>query len=209
VKDLITFDLWYLPIEYFNMSHQVKTERKTFYYFYNKKSAYGDTYFNTNIQLLKRHSFNLKLRVGYKFPTSGQIGMARFTDKPGYYFDLNFGKRYFITNDLFLSINGMLGFYVWETNSDFQYQNDAPLYGIGLSLKYNRIFNIATGVRGYNGYIKNGDRPLVWKTNLSRRINYIDFSFSYQIGLHDTKYHSFEFGIGYIFNKSDKEKNKE
>lgn len=207
VKNLISFDLYYLPIEHFNMSHEIKTERKTFYQYYYRKTARGDTYFNTNIQLVKK-KVDIKLRVGYKFPTSNMVGMARFTDTPGYYFDLNFGSSWLKRENLSAKITGMLGFYAWQTNSDVQYQNDAFLYGIGIKLKTNSL-TLESGLRGYWGYFKIGDKPMVWKINGSKRVDKLNFNLSYQMGLLDVKYHSIELGIGYFFDKFDITKNSE
>ena len=35
VEDVVSFDLMMIPIEFFQMSHEIKTERKTFFYHYN------------------------------------------------------------------------------------------------------------------------------------------------------------------------------
>lgn len=200
IDNLISFDFYYLPIEYFIMSHEIKTERKTFYHYYYDKTARGDMYLNTNIQLIRKQSVDLKVRIGYKFPTSNKVGMARFTDSPGYYFDLNFGIPIINLKDSKVKLTGMVGFYAWQTNSDIQYQNDALLYGLGVSLKQNDV-KLETGVRGYWGYMNNGDKPMVWKIQGSKRINNVGFSLGYQLGILDTKYHSFEVGAAYYFNK--------
>ncbi len=198
VKDIISFDLYYLPVEYFNMSHELKTERKTFFWFYYKKFAQGDTYLNTNVQLLQR-GVNLKLRLGYKFPTSSMIALARFTDRPGYYFDLAFDKNLIKSSNNALRIMGMVGFYVWETNNDNQYQNDSFLYGLGLAYERDGL-RLQTNLRGYHGYMENGDSPLVWKTSAAKRLGRVSVNMSYQVGLHDFKYHSLEAGVGYYFS---------
>jgi hypothetical protein len=91
VPDVISFELYWVPIEYFKLSHVIKTERKTFHIFYNEPLASGDIYLHTLIQVLKAetHPLDLALRIGYRFPSSTMLGMARYTDSPGYYLDLS------------------------------------------------------------------------------------------------------------------------
>lgn len=94
VKDIIAFDIYWVPYEHFQMSHAIKERRHVFSYFYYNNSAQGDLHLNTNIQLLNkiRNKVHLALRIGYRLPTSNGLGAARFTDAPGYYFDLSAGK---------------------------------------------------------------------------------------------------------------------
>src|SRR4026207_1142848 len=54
VKDVIALDLSWVPIEWYQMSDEVKQKRHVFYESYNDKDAEGDFYLNTNIQLFNR-----------------------------------------------------------------------------------------------------------------------------------------------------------
>lgn len=78
------------------MSHAIKERRHVFSHYYYDQSAQGEIHLNTNIQLLNkwRENFHSGLRIGYRLPTSNGLGMARFTDAPGYYFDLNAAKPF-------------------------------------------------------------------------------------------------------------------
>src|ERR1043165_5144267 len=95
VKNKISFDAFWVPVEHFAMSHDVKTERHVFPIHYYDHYANGDLHLNTNIQLFNNRAKKMQsaLRIGYRFPTS-EIGAARFTDAPGYYFDFSFAKAF-------------------------------------------------------------------------------------------------------------------
>lgn len=200
VPGLISFELYWVPIEYFSMSHAVKTERKTFHVFYNEHWASGDVYLHTLIQLLKAetHPLDLALRIGYRFPSSTMLGMARYTDAPGYYLDLSFGKK-LIDGRLDLSVQGMGGIFVWQINQDRQNQNDAPLFGLGFTLE-EKQWALNAAFRGYTGYLNNGDRPLALSLGGQVDIGtHWHFFGTGQKGLGDLLYDSVELGSKYSF----------
>lgn len=201
VPNLISFDLFMVPVEYFRMSHEKRTERHTFHYFYGRQVAIGDVYLHTNIQLTRKR-WDTRLRLGYKYASSNMVSLARFTDTPGYYFDLNAARTLSEKNGTNLRLTAMLGMYVWQTNSDIRFQNDALLFGMGLN--YQRgSWLIGTHIRGYSGYLNNGDRPVVWKTEMSRAFDRFRVEGSYQVGLHDFAYHSLELGVAYFLMQND------
>ena len=100
----------------------------------------------------------LMLRLGYRFPTGSVTGAARYTDSPGYYFDLTAGKP--LSPGGPLKLLGLLGFYVWQTNQDLHFQDDAFLFGAGLEYNQNN-WRIDFNSVGYLGYMSNGDKPIV------------------------------------------------
>ncbi|HEY6505564.1 MAG TPA: hypothetical protein VIZ28_16430 [Chitinophagaceae bacterium] len=194
VKDVISFDASWVPYEHYTMSHEIKTERHVFSHFYNDHAAPGDIHLNTNIQLLNkwRKHIHLALRIGYRFPTGGGLGAARYSDGPGYYFDLSFGKPF---NNSRLKWIGMAGFYSWQLISDKHRQDDAFLFGSGLEWNTKSI-RLQTYIAGYIGYLKNsGDKPIVFRTTLEKKIKQISLLFGFQQGLHDFKYSSVELGM--------------
>lgn len=195
VPDLISFDLFMTPVEYFRMSHTIRTERRTFHVFYGNQVAIGDLYLHTNIQLTRR-KWDTRLRLGYKYATSGMQGLARFTDTPGYYFDLSAGRDLYREPERSLRLMIMAGLYVWQTNSDVRFQNDAILFGLGGRYQSGRWI-LDSHVRGYSGYLNNGDRPIVWRTELTYERERIRWLFAYQKGLHDYAYHTLEIGMIY------------
>lgn len=200
-KERVALDIYWVPYERFQMSHAVKEERHVFSHFYYDKSARGEIHLNTNIQLLNkwRKDIHLALRIGYRLPTSNGLGVARFTDAPGYYFNLSAGKQ-FTGSDW--KLIGMAGLYVWQTNLDGRRQNDAFLFGGGA--EWNRPpWRIQVYGSGYLGYMnKLGDKPVLFRTSLERREKRITGLIRLQQGISDFEYTSFEVGIRYVFNET-------
>ncbi|MBL7745695.1 MAG: hypothetical protein JNN00_19645 [Chitinophagaceae bacterium] len=200
VKNVISFDAMWVPYEHFTMSHVTKTERHVFYLKYYDRHAAGDIHLNTNIRLLKKweEHIHLALRIGYRFPAGGGLGTARYTDGPGYYFDISYGKP---LKNPSLKWIGMAGFYTWQMISDKHRQNDAFLFGNGLEWNKNSL-RIQTYIAGYLGYLENsGDKPIVFRTTLEKRLKRSSLLLGFQQGLHDFKYSSGEVGIKYHFNR--------
>lgn len=201
VPQKVAFQLSWVPIEFFQTTHEWKTERRTFHTFYDQQSATGDVYLHTNLQLLQddQHFANARLRIGYRFASSNQQGAARFTDAPGYYFDLGISKD-FQTEKIHWRPSLMLGFFVWQTNRDDQFQNDAFLYGIGLEMMTSQL-SIWTNFRGYTGYLDNGDQPMVLDCRITRHFSNIALFLGGGIGFLDNLYNRLELGAIYSFTK--------
>src|SRR5438876_4289533 len=91
VKNKISFDVFWVPVEHFTMSHRLKGERHVFSDFYYQHYAIGDVHLNTNIQLYTDDAKKIQsaLRIGYRFEST-EIGDARFIDAPGYCFYIYF-----------------------------------------------------------------------------------------------------------------------
>jgi len=199
VKNVISFDLSYIPHEVYSMSHEIKEERHVFSHYYYDTRAHGDVHFNMNFQLLNkwRKHIHLSGRVGYRFPTATDLGTARFIDAPGYYLDLSFGKVF--RNHPSFKWIGMAGLYSWQTNLEGKPQDDAFLFGGGL--EYNKHqFRLQSYVAGYLGYMENsGDKPVVFRTSFENRWNRFIVFLRFQQGLHDFTYTSFEVGAKYAF----------
>ncbi|MBC7946972.1 MAG: hypothetical protein H7Y42_03765 [Chitinophagaceae bacterium] len=196
VKDVISFDLSWIPYERFKMSHAIKERRHIFHHFYYDDHATGDIHLNTNIRLLKKWSktIDLALRVGYRFPTASGLGTARYTDGPGYYFDISFGKP---LGNTMLKWIGMAGFYAWQLIDISHRQNDAFLFGTGLELN-GRAMKVQLYTAGYLGYMENGgDKPIVLRTSIEKKLKRTSVLFNLQQGLHDYKFSSVEVGLKY------------
>ncbi|HKK74495.1 MAG TPA: hypothetical protein VJ953_05455 [Saprospiraceae bacterium] len=200
VPNKISFQLNLVPVEYFRMSHARKTERRVFHTFYDAEYAVGDVQLHTNIQLLEanRHFADARLRLGYRFASSSLQGAARFTDAPGYFFDLGVAKA-FAKKNLEIRPSLMLGFYVWQTNRADQFQNDAFLYGAALDINW-KDYQLHSSFRGYIGYLNDGDRPGTIDLRLSRRLKRFQISLGGGVGLWDNLYHRLELGSSYSLN---------
>ena len=200
VKDLISFDLSWVPYEHFTMSQAIKEKRHVFSHFFYDQEATGEVILNTNLQLLNkwREHIQLALRLGYRFPTSSGFGVARYSDGPGYYFDLSFGKPLGHSN---LKLAGMLGFYSWQIQSDGHQQDDAFLFGAGVEWNKNQ-WRIHSHIAGYLGYLKNsGDKPVVARLGIEKKIKRTGFLLRFQQGLHDFTYTTVEGGVKFFFTK--------
>jgi len=164
-SDRFQISFYGMPFEFFKTSHRIKTERKTFWRTYENNVANGDLQLNTYFRILEEtfQRPQLDLRIHYRFPTSDNVGAARFTDTPGYFFDVGiektlinkrlkdkYLKKYFVN----------LGFYAWQTNVDRQFQNDAVVFGAGVKWDQSTAgWSIYTN--GFIGYQNNGDQPVL------------------------------------------------
>ncbi|GER58517.1 hypothetical protein ULMA_06250 [Patiriisocius marinus] len=139
-------------------------------------NAGGDIYVGTHIQILKdKNSLpDILLSIDLKTASGTNTESARYTDAPGYIFDLSLGKDITTNTSVLESIRpfAMAGFYVYQTNrTDFR-QNDAILYGAGVDLNFKK-FSFTTSYGGYKGYIDDGDKPKVLRSTLRTRFNSI------------------------------------
>lgn len=201
VKNKISFDVTWVPVEFFNMSDTIKNERHVYYKNYFDKKAKGDLVLNTTINLLNkwREKLQLAIRLGVQLPSSSYkgLGAARFMDNMGYYVDVSIGKKLSPS----LKWVSMLGLFVWQIDMDKLRQNDAFLFGTGLEWN-KKDWRIQTSVSGYLGYIyKSGDKPIVYRFNVEKKINRTSLLLGFQQGLQDFKYSSAEFGLKYMIKE--------
>ena len=199
VKDVISFDAYTVPYEYFNQSHDLKTERHVYYYYYNSHKAHGDIILNTKIQLFKKWQpkWNLMLRMGYRFATSTNYAAARYTDAPGYSFDINAGKP--VGKNKRWLVKAMVGLYTWQVNEEQYQQNDAFLFGVGTEYHHKKFsFDLYTA--GYLGYLKNRrDKPIVIRMGVQQQLGKAALFLRVQQGIHHFKYTSIETGYRRFF----------
>lgn len=197
VKDLVAIDLSYIPVEWFQESDATKDKRHVYWPYYNSRSAQGDVNMNIRFRLLKKWDRKVKLglRVGYRFPSSNakEVAMARYTDAPGYFFDVSAGR--YLSDRHEWMISGMAGFYVWQL-TDFG-QNDAFLFGGGLSYAKNG-WRAQVALRGYTGWKQNGDFPILVSGSLEKLRKKMGWSLQLQRGLHDFGYTSVSFGTKWL-----------
>lgn len=192
---VLSFELYWVPVEFFTESHAIKTERKIFYQFYDNRFASGDVFLNTFFQVLnkEKHGIDVAVRLGYRFPSSTLQGAARFTDAMGYYLDGSFGKT-LIKGRSQLSVLGMFGIHVWQTNVENQYQDDSILYGLGLRWTSQHL-TLDSSYRGYYGYLNNGDRPEALSFKGRYRFTNWTLFGGVQQGFRDLLYRSAELGL--------------
>jgi len=200
VKDIISIDAMWVPYEHYTMSPAVKSKRHVFSQFYNDREATGEIQLNTNIRLLNkwRKHIQLVLRIGYRFPSGSGFGAARFTDGPGYHFDVSFGKPFSNSSVKWI---GMAGFYTWQIESEKHNQDDAFLFGSGLEWNKNN-WRLQTYIAGYLGYLEgSGDKPIVCRITLERKLKRNSLLLGFQQGIKDFDYTSVEAGFKYVIGK--------
>ncbi len=199
-KDVVALKLYWYPLEHFNVDDATRDERRLGPAYYEAEGlAKGDAYFGAEIQLVKDKKFpDLLMRAFTKSATGSEANGARYTDSPGYFFDLSFGKTLMLNQEKEISVRpyGMFGFYSWQTYDDTHPQNDAPLYGIGADLD-TKALRLSTSLGGYSGWKNNGDKPLVYRAEILKKNKKFDFLLQYQYGIQDFPYQSIKFSVQY------------
>jgi hypothetical protein len=95
----------------------------------------------------------------------------------------------------------MLGFYSWQMINYNRRQDDAFLFGTGAEWNTKTI-RLQSYVAGYLGYLENGgDKPIVFRTTLEKKLKRTSLLVGFQQGLHDFKYSTIEAGVKLSFEK--------
>lgn len=216
--DKIGVEVFMVPVEYYKLSDETRDERMC-RSLDAEGYTVGDVYFGTTIQLVKDHEnwMDVTLSMYGRTTSGGELLDARYTDTPGYYFDLTFGND-FRANPAFvdkLRWYGSIGFYNWQTNMPRYLQNDAPILGMGLQVN-KAALQIDAQLTGYIGYISSkhfvqvptaknpyeydGDIPVVFRLNTVYLREHLNWKLSYQAGLNDFSYQTISFGIQKYIN---------
>jgi hypothetical protein len=198
VGKLIAIEGYVVPFEHFKMDTATRDIRAARIKS-GEGTAGGDIYFGTVIQLVKNKKFpDVAFRMTCRTASGTDVSAARYTNAPGYFFDLSMGKDF--KNDKFffstIRLYGMIGFYCWQTNLVNYMQDDSFLYGVGVDLSSEKII-ISASAGGYIGYIKDGDRPAVARLSLFRKGNHFNYGLSGQAGLNDYYYNSIRISLVY------------
>lgn len=205
----VLIEMYGVPFEHYRTNLDIQDERGIMPWNYTQRgTASGDVYFATIIQLIDNQKRNIQLATSINLRTASgnRLENARFTDTPGYFFDISFGKKYLLAHPFFKSIHfyTTVGFYVWQTFSDRFPQDDAFLYGAGVEFIAKRWhWDNAWG--GYRGYLQ-GDKPTVYRSQLSYHVNNIALGVGYQLGLKDYIFQTCEFSFTYKLSNFFKEK---
>ncbi len=203
-KDKAALEIYGVPVEYFKMDFQTRDDRGCRDYD-GEGFAGGDIYFGTILQLVgkKEHFPDVTLSLNCKTASGNNFRNARFTDTPGYFFDLSFGKTFSkqekgINNST--RLYGTVGFYGYQTYSESHRQDDAVMYGTGITIRKGS-FSLDNAFGGYYGYIGNGDRPFVYRFSFTKIGKQMNLRISYQLGIIDLDYHSIGFTMISHFSK--------
>lgn len=160
-----------------------------------KGGAGGDIYFYSNFQLIRNQKYfpDILLQVAFRTASGTNLRNARYTDGPGYFFDISAGKNYNIKKSI-LRLYFMGGFYDYQTYDLQHLQNDCILYGLGADINFKRVI-ISQSLAGYSGYLDIGDKPLVFRASLRIKNPHFDWKVSYQWGLNDYSYQRFRVSL--------------
>ena len=189
----IAIEIYGVLLEHYAMSDSVRDERiardKD-----GKGIAFGDLYFSTMIQLVKNRKFpDTMLRMTGRTASGNHLDAARYSDMPGYFFDLSFSRNHTCKNEqITYRPYATLGFYSWQTNDELNLQNDALLYGAGIEYKWN-VWSLSNTIGGYFGYKNDRDRPVVFTLDLVRKLKRNSFRFQYLYGISHWTYQTFKF----------------
>ena len=176
-------------------------------------TAGGDFYIGTYIQILRdrQHWPDILLTLNLKTASGTDLENARFTDAPGYFFDLSLGKDINFSSSMLKSIKlyGMIGLYVWQIHRFTYFQDDALLYGFGIDLNFSKV-ELKNSFGGYSGFLRNGDRPVVFRSTLRSKFDsMVNYEIGFQQGMADIEYSTIRIGcnldLGYLlkyFKKS-------
>ena len=187
-----------VPIEYFDVDDATLLKRKIMSTD-GKGKAGGDIYVGTHIQVFKDHNYipDVLLNINIKTASGTNLEATRYTDSPGYAFDLSFGKDIMFTSNLLMSIRiyGTSGFYVFQTHRTDFLQNDAYSYGLGFDLNFN-TFQFKNALGGYRGYIGDGDRPTVFRSTIATNFDsMLNYEVRLQQGIGDGVYTALRCGV--------------
>jgi len=192
----VGLELYGVMVEHYKMDIATRDERHS-RDFDAKGFSVGDLNIATLISLTRDHVKwpDMVLRIAFRIPSGSNLRGARFTDTPGYHFDLLLSKK--LTESI--ELTGMAGFYSWQlyynTDRVLYHQNDALLYGAGL-IYINKKIKIEGCIAGYAGYVNIKDSPMVLRLKTELAIGKINGVLSLQQGVkEDFDYTTLRFGI--------------
>lgn len=167
----------------------------------------GDIYINTQLQIVKDHERipDLMMTINIKTASGLDIENARYTDAPGYFFDLSTGKSKKLGRpETYFRYYAMAGFYSYQVYHRKHFQNDCLQYGAGINLNIRNL-EIANQVGGYFGFLQNGDAPIVYRLKVNQTKPGFAFGIEFQQGLHDFQYSSIRLRIRYLIGEKSQE----
>ncbi len=186
-QNKIAIEIYGVVVEHFAFSEEIRNERYARIED-GKGYAFGDLYFSTLVQLWKnRRMPDALLRMAAKTASGNQLEGARYTDSPGYFFDISFSKELAKTEKGFVRPFGLAGFYSWQTNDELNLQNDAFLYALGADYNRNN-WNWSASWSGYSGYKEQRDKPMQLNFEMRKDFKGKAFRIQYLHGLRDWEY---------------------
>ncbi len=197
-KGRVGLEFQYVPVEFFSMDSAASVHNRTETGKAVVGKAFGDIYFGTIIQLVRNHAYlpDISIAMSCRTASGTNRANARYTDAPGYHLDASIGDSYGNNKGYFRHVRwyAEIGFYCWQTNLNNYPQNDALLYGCGINFDFKDFF-VNQSFRGYSGYMKNGDQPMVYRADVGIKMGEAAFVVGYEKGLKDFLFQSFRAGF--------------
>ena len=194
-ENKVAIELYGVIVEHYAMSAYIRDERNA-RDFDGKGFTNGDLYFSTLIQVIKGKKFpDTMFRMACRTASGNQLDGARYTDAPGYFFDLSFSKEYEGRNEKmsFLPF-ASVGFHSWQINDEINMQNDTYMYGVGGEFKWSR-WTVSNSLSGYSGYKKIHDKPMVYTIDLNHSYKNQTIRLQYLYGLRDWNYRTIKLSL--------------
>lgn len=194
IKNAVSLQIWWVPFEYYKTDTVVRDFRAS-----RDKDAQGyatgDVYIGTVIPIVRnKEKFpDVLLGVNLKTASGTNLEGARFSDTPGYSFDLSIGKDVWKNKGWTLRSYAMGGFFAYQTFRDDYYQNDAFMWGIGADLK-NLKWQFLAELTGYIGYLDELDKPVVGRLQVNRLFQKSALQLRIQQGNNSYPFTSIHFG---------------
>jgi hypothetical protein len=198
----VGIELQHIAAEYYQTDSILRDKRAARYREVQGFST-GDLNITTYISLLRESQWpDVLLRMNLRTASGSDIEDARYTDMPGYFFDISAGKTINTKGGLNVRIYGMAGLYVWQIER--HRQNDAPLWGVGSMFTLNSLsFNLEAA--GFWGYLNHGDRPIQLRASTHFKMNNnFEFSMFGSKGVNDIFYYTLGFSGTYSFILNNK-----
>lgn len=195
----VNLSIWMPIVEFYkntlgSLNHQNPVERKY------KGYEYGNVYVSTDIHMLVQNKIrpDITLRIGLITASGDSDQYSRYFDSPAYFFDTSIAKSIYLKSNFIKEVRFVanVGFLCWQV--DKVTQNDAYLYGVK-GIVNSKIFSCSLACQGYSGWIGNGDKPIVLKSDVIFNCKKFHPLLGYQYGIRDYPFHQFRMGLKYVF----------
>lgn len=198
VKGKVAVEISAVVFEDFLLTPETRDERFAAAVEIDPLTYNGDIILSSFFQLLKDPEWaDIMLSLNLKTASGGRLSHARFTDAATYWLDVKLGKELYRNEagKASFSVHGLGGVYTWLTNSKANHQYNAFHYGIGFIAKLGN-FTLQSDLSGIHGYDNDGDRPVVFRNNLTYEYKKNGLSLRYWHGMKDRLYETYT--LGYI-----------
>ncbi|MFM2206420.1 MAG: hypothetical protein RL213_395 [Bacteroidota bacterium] len=196
-RGCVSLEASVVPVEYYSydtLTRDLRSSRDKD----GKGRAGGDFCFSTLVRIVRDREYlpDVALEMAFRAPSGTRLEAARFTNTPGYHFDLSFGKPLCNGRNCNIRAYGMLGYYSYQTFDVDHLQDGCFLYGAGTDVTVKSwLFTVQSA--GYSGYLDNGDRPMVFRAELRKTAEAMDALVRVQIGMRDFEYRSVHVGVSW------------